>query len=108
MPLVIANTTLTVSVTILAETTLSFLGLGDPLRVSWGTIMQQAFDGQVITTGSWWWIGAPGVAVLLVVSSFNLCGRALERILDPAADAHDERSDDPQQPPAARSGAAMA
>jgi peptide/nickel transport system permease protein len=83
LPMVIANATLTVSVTILAETTLSFLGLGDPLRVSWGTIMQQAFDGQVITTGSWWWIGAPGIAVLLVVSSFNLCGRALERILDP-------------------------
>lgn len=83
LPMVIANATLTVSVTILAETTLSFLGLGDPLHVSWGTIMQQAFDGQVITTGSWWWIGAPGIAVLLVVSSFNLCGRALERILDP-------------------------
>jgi peptide/nickel transport system permease protein len=83
LPMVIANATLTVSVTILAETTLAFLGLGDPLRVSWGTIMQQAFDGQVITTGSWWWIGAPGIAVLLVVSSFNLCGRALERVLDP-------------------------
>jgi peptide/nickel transport system permease protein len=83
LPMVIANATLTVSVTILAETTLAFLGLGDPLHVSWGTIMQQAFDGQVITTGSWWWIGAPGIAVLLVVSSFNLCGRALERVLDP-------------------------
>jgi peptide/nickel transport system permease protein len=83
MPMVFANTTLTVAIAILTETTLSFLGLGDPLHVSWGTIMQQAFDGQVITTGSWWWIGAPGIAVLLVVSSFNLCGRALERVLDP-------------------------
>ena len=36
MPLVLANTTLTVAIAILSETTLSFLGLGDPFRVSWG------------------------------------------------------------------------
>ena len=41
MPLVLANTTLTVAVAILSETTLSFLGLGDPLRVSWGSMLEQ-------------------------------------------------------------------
>jgi peptide/nickel transport system permease protein len=83
MPLVLAHTTLTVSVAILAETTLSFLGLGDPLRVSWGRILDQAYSGAVISTGSWWWVGFPGLCVVLVVLGFNLCGRALERILDP-------------------------
>jgi peptide/nickel transport system permease protein len=73
----------TVSVAILAETTLSFLGLGDPLRVSWGRILDQAYSGAVISTGSWWWVGFPGLCVVLVVLGFNLCGRALERILDP-------------------------
>ena len=43
MPLVLANTTLTVSLAILAETTLAFLGLGDPLHASWGTILHQAY-----------------------------------------------------------------
>ena len=43
MPMVFANTTLTVALAILAETTLSFLGLGDPSRVSWGTMLDDAF-----------------------------------------------------------------
>ena len=83
MPLVLANTTLTVSLAILAETTLSFLGLGDPLRISWGRILDQAYSGAVISTGSWWWVFFPGLGVVLVVLAFNLCGRAMERILDP-------------------------
>lgn len=85
MPLVLANTTLTVSVAIIAETTLSFLGLGDPLRVSWGRILDNAYDGGVISAGAWWWVGFPGLAVVLVVRAFNMCGRAMERVLDPRA-----------------------
>jgi peptide/nickel transport system permease protein len=83
MPLVLANTTLTVSIAILAETTLSFLGLGDPLRMSWGRILDDAYSGGVISTGAWWWIIFPGLAVVAVVRAFNMCGRAMERILDP-------------------------
>jgi hypothetical protein len=44
MPMVFANTTLTVAGAILAETTLSFLGFGDPSRVSWGTMLESAFS----------------------------------------------------------------
>ena len=43
MPMVFANTTLTVAIAILTETTLSFLGLGDPTRVSWGSMLDDAF-----------------------------------------------------------------
>ncbi len=42
-PLIFANTILTVAIAILSETTLSFLGLGDPLSISWGTILEFAF-----------------------------------------------------------------
>ena len=45
MPMVFANTTLTVAGAILSETTLSFLGLGDPTRVSWGAMLESAFGG---------------------------------------------------------------
>jgi peptide/nickel transport system permease protein len=83
MPLVFANTTLTVSISILAETTLSFLGLGDPLNVSWGTILDQAYSAASISNGLWWWAIFPGIAVVIVVRAFNMCGRAMERILDP-------------------------
>jgi peptide/nickel transport system permease protein len=83
MPMVFANTTLTVTIAILAETTLSFLGLGDPTSISWGSMLDDAYGVGAITTGSWWFIVPPGVCVVLVVLSFNLVGQALEDVLDP-------------------------
>jgi peptide/nickel transport system permease protein len=83
MPMVFANTTLTVAIAILSETTLSFLGLGDPTRVSWGSMLENAFAVGAITTGAWWFIVPPGVCVVLVVLSFTLVGQALEEILNP-------------------------
>jgi len=83
MPMVFANTTLTVSIAILTETTLSFLGLGDPTRISWGSMLDDAYGIGAITTGSWWYIIPPGVCVVLVVLSFTLVGQALEDVLDP-------------------------
>jgi peptide/nickel transport system permease protein len=83
MPMVFANTTLTVAIAILAETTLSFLGLGDPTRVSWGSMLESACAVGAMTTGAWWYIVPPGVCVVLVVLSFTLVGQALEEILNP-------------------------
>ena len=83
MPMVFANTTLTVAIAILTETTLSFLGLGDPTRVSWGSMLDDAFGVGAITTGAWWFIVPPGVCVVLVVLSFTLVGQALEEVLNP-------------------------
>jgi peptide/nickel transport system permease protein len=83
MPMVFANTTLTVAIAILSETTLSFLGLGDPTRTSWGTMLDSAFEVGAITTGCWWYIVPPGICVVLVVLSFTLIGQALEEVLNP-------------------------
>ena len=95
MPMVFANTTLTVAVAILTETTLSFLGLGDPTRVSWGSMLDDAFGVGAITTGAWWFIVPPGVCVVLVVLSFTLVGQALEEVLNPRLrSARDRVTDD--------------
>jgi peptide/nickel transport system permease protein len=83
VPLVFANTTLTVAIAILSETTLSFLGLGDPTRVSWGSMLEDAYSVGAMTTGSWWFFIPPGVCVVLVVLSFTLVGQALEDVLNP-------------------------
>jgi peptide/nickel transport system permease protein len=82
MPMVFANTTLTVALAILAETTLSFLGLGDPTRVSWGSMLEDAFSVGAMTTGAWWFIVPPGLCVVVVVLSFTLIGQALEEIVN--------------------------
>jgi peptide/nickel transport system permease protein len=83
MPMVFANTTLTVAAAILTETTLSFLGLGDPTRISWGTMLENAFAVGAITTGAWWYIVPPGICVVLVVLAFTLVGQALEDVFNP-------------------------
>jgi peptide/nickel transport system permease protein len=82
-PMIFANTTLTVAIAILSETTLSFLGLGDPTRVSWGSMLEDAFSVGAMTTGAWWFVVPPGVCVVLVVLSFTLVGQALEEVLNP-------------------------
>ena len=83
-PVIFANTILAIALAILAESALSFIGLGDPLRVSWGSMLEQAFDaGRHRRIGAWWWIGAPGVCIVLVVLAFTMCGHALDEIVNP-------------------------
>ena len=82
-PLVFANTTLTVAGSILTETTLSFLGQGDPFHPSWGSMLENAFDEGAISAGAWWYLYPPGIAIIIVVLAFTLVGRALETVLNP-------------------------
>ncbi len=82
-PLILANTTLAVPIAILTETTLSFLGLGDPQAPSWGKTLEEAFEAGAITRGAWWYYLPAGIGIVLVVLAFTMCGRALEEILDP-------------------------
>ncbi|MGW2211967.1 ABC transporter permease [Streptomyces sp. NPDC001781] len=83
MPLVLAQTTLMVSSSILSEATLAFLGLGDPTVVSWGGLLQDAREAGAVSAGDWWYLVPPGVAIALVALSFTLCGRAVESVLNP-------------------------
>jgi peptide/nickel transport system permease protein len=83
LPVLFANTVLTVALSILSETTLSLLGLGDPNSISWGTTIEEAFTNGALTAGYWWWIIPPGVAIVMVTLSFTMCGYALDEILSP-------------------------
>ncbi len=83
-PVIFANTILLIALSILAESGLAFIGLGDPLRVSWGQTLEVAFDpGAAPTIGAWWWIGFPGLCIVIVVLAFTMCGTAIEEILNP-------------------------
>lgn len=83
MPLILVSSTLTVAGAILSETTLTFLGLGNPTDVSWGSMINQAFTQGAITAGAWWYVLPPGLAIVVVVLGFTLVGRAVEAILNP-------------------------
>jgi peptide/nickel transport system permease protein len=83
MPLILAQTTLSVSAAILMEATLAFLGLSDPTKVSWGTTLQLAQQVGAVSAGDWWILLPPGLAIVAVALAFTLCGRALEATLNP-------------------------
>ncbi|MFC0529181.1 ABC transporter permease [Phytohabitans kaempferiae] len=81
MPPVIVQVTVDVGAAILLEAGLSFLGLGDPDRTSWGQMLQTAQSHLEA-----WWISVPaGAAILLVVLSINFVGDGLNHAFRPAA-----------------------
>ncbi len=94
MPMVFANTTLTVAVAILTETTLSFLGLGDPTRISWGIDARRAPTASARSPPA---RGGSSCRRASASSSscsrFTLIGQALEDVLNPRLKAADEHAD---------------
>ena len=82
-PLLIANIVLAITVAIFNETALAFLGLSDPVAITWGTIMEHAFDRNAISTGAWWAIVPAGVAVAVFIVGCYLVGNAIEDALNP-------------------------
>jgi peptide/nickel transport system permease protein len=82
-PLLIANTVLMIANAIFAETYITFLGLGDPSAISWGTMIQNALQGGAIFYNAWWAILPPGLAVTIVVLAATMAGQGIEDSLNP-------------------------
>ncbi|RVH78288.1 ABC transporter permease [Sinorhizobium meliloti] len=83
VPQIAANGALVVANAIYTETALSFLGLGDPLQPSWGTLLALAQRAGAASSGAWWYLGAPGLCVVIVSLSFVLIGNALDDTFNP-------------------------
>lgn len=83
LPLIYANTVLVIAGSILSEATLAFLGLGDPVKVSWGTMLHYAFVSGAAGRKAWWYLIPPGLGILFVVLSFTLIGHTLDKLLNP-------------------------
>ncbi len=83
LPLILANAVLYISVSVLAETTLAFLGLGDPQNFSWGQMLNSAYDSGAMTQAKWAYFIPPGLCVTLLAMAFSLVGYALEEIVNP-------------------------
>jgi peptide/nickel transport system permease protein len=81
LPPITVVATFSVARTIIAEASLSFLGLGIPApQPSWGAMLDEGRN--YITTG-WWLALFPGLAILLLVLGINLVGDWLRDVLDP-------------------------
>jgi peptide/nickel transport system permease protein len=80
MPPIIVTTSVMVATAILNESALSFLGLGDPNVVSWGSMIG---DGREMLRTAWFLTAFPGAMIVLAVLSLNLLGDALNDALNP-------------------------
>jgi peptide/nickel transport system permease protein len=87
-PLMLANTVLMISFSILVESALTFIGLGDPTVVSWGQMLNFAFNRGALSAGAWWAFALPGLAIVWLVFSTILIGIAVETQLDPRPRRH--------------------
>jgi len=85
--LIVAQAVLTFAVAVFTETTLAFIGLGDPFAPSWGQILNAAQSAGAPGLGAWWYIVPPAVCVVLVVLAFTLVGNALDDVLNPKSGA---------------------
>jgi peptide/nickel transport system permease protein len=81
--LIVAQSVLTFATAVFTETTLAFIGLGDPTAPSWGELLNSAQSSGAPGLGAWWYIAPPAVSVVLVVLSFTLVGNALDDLLNP-------------------------
>ncbi|MDN3438727.1 dipeptide/oligopeptide/nickel ABC transporter permease/ATP-binding protein [Planococcus sp. APC 3900] len=88
-PLFIPQFVAAVNAAILLESSLSFLGMSDPLMKSWGSILYYANNRSAFLTEAWvWWIIPPGVCIVLVVLAFSFIGYYLEEKVNPRLSAY--------------------
>ncbi len=83
LPLIFANTVLIVAVAILSEAALSFLGLGDPTQISWGSMLENAFNSGAPSAGAWWYVVPPGLAITILVLAVSILGFLFEEFINP-------------------------
>ncbi|MGH9182252.1 MAG: ABC transporter permease [Acidimicrobiales bacterium] len=88
VPLLIPLFVRVAMIAVVLEASLAFLGLGDPSRISWGTMLFWANSRGAFLGEQWlWWVLPPGVAIATLVVAFALVGVAIEDRVNPSLDA---------------------
>lgn len=80
LPPIIVTSSILLATAILMESALSFLGLGDPNVVTWGSMIG---EGRPLLRSAWYLSAIPGVAIVVTVLALNMLGDALNDLLNP-------------------------
>lgn len=83
VPLIGINIVGSIIYAIVAQTTLEYLGFGDPLNVTWGTMLYNAQNSSAIIIGAWWDIGAPALGIAIVGLGLALLNFTFDEIANP-------------------------
>ncbi len=87
LPIALVNVAFALAWAIITEASIGFLGYGDPNSISWGSMLYSAFSSQAMYRAPWW-VVPPGVAIMILVTSVYLVGRAYERVVNPRLATH--------------------
>ncbi|MDC7126529.1 MAG: ABC transporter permease [Spirochaetales bacterium] len=82
IPVMFAQAVLMVTETIYSESVLSFLGLGDPTKISWGTMLHFCFESGAMSRSPWW-VFPPVICIVALIISFSFLGTSISDILTP-------------------------
>jgi peptide/nickel transport system permease protein len=83
LPLIGINLVGSIIYAVVAQTTLEYLGFGDPLQVTWGTMLYNAQNSSAIILGAWWDIGAPAAGIALIGLGLALVNFTFDEIANP-------------------------
>jgi peptide/nickel transport system permease protein len=82
LPLAFLEMAFMIGWAIIAESSVSFIGFGDPALISWGQILHASFLSGAVRT-AWWWVIPPGLAIVVLVTSVFMITTGLEDVNNP-------------------------
>jgi peptide/nickel transport system permease protein len=83
IPLLIPNMVTAIPSFVFLEAALAILGIADPRLITWGKVLEDAFDRAALLIGAYHWILAPSIALFLLAVSFASIGLTLDRVFNP-------------------------
>jgi peptide/nickel transport system permease protein len=83
LPVIASQFIFAVIFAILAEASLSFLGLGGINALTWGTMLFFAQNAQALSLGAWWWFVPPGLMIALFGCGLSLVNFSLDEVINP-------------------------
>lgn len=83
LPIIVSNFIFAMIFAILTQAALAFIGLGDPTLLTWGNMLNLAYNGQALSVGAWWWLIPPGLCIALLGMGLALINFSLDELLNP-------------------------
>jgi len=83
LPIIVSNFIFAMIFAILTQAALAFIGLGDPTLLTWGNMLNIAYNDEALSVGAWWWFIPPGLCIALLGMGLALINFSLDELLNP-------------------------
>jgi peptide/nickel transport system permease protein len=92
LPVIVSNLLFAMVFAILTQATFAFIGLGDPTLLTWGNMLNIAYNAEALSSGAWWWFIPPGACIALFGMGLALINFSLDELLNPRLRVYRARS----------------